>query len=40
MDSAFRALERKTFKLHGKLYIKFSGEIGEDCGGPTREFFR
>lgn len=40
MESAFRALERKSFLLHGKPHIKFCGEIGEDYGGPKREFFR
>jgi hypothetical protein len=33
-------MDKKTINLRGKLYIKFSGEIGEDHGGPRREFFR
>lgn len=40
LDSALRALTRKSVNLKSKLFIKFSGEIGEDHGGPRREFFR
>lgn len=40
LKSAFSALERKTFSMNGTLYVKFSGEIGEDHGGPRREFLR
>jgi hypothetical protein len=40
LNSAIRAMDKKTINLRGKLYIKFSGEIGEDHGGPRREFFR
>lgn len=40
LQSAFRAMERNSFQLNGTIVVKFSGEIGEDYGGPRREFFR
>lgn len=40
LDSAIRSLERKSVNLHNKLFVKFSGEIGEDHDGPRKEFFR
>ena len=40
LESALRALSRKSVNLKSKLFIKFSGEMGEDHGGPRREFFR
>ena len=40
LHSAYRGLDRKSFNPRGKLYIKFSGELGQDYGGPRREFFR
>ncbi|XP_021353982.1 E3 ubiquitin-protein ligase NEDD4-like [Mizuhopecten yessoensis] len=40
LESAFRALKRPHFDVKCKLYVKFSGEIGMDHGGPRREFFR
>ena len=40
LESTLRSLDRKNINLQAKLYIKFSGEIGEDYGGPRREFFR
>lgn len=40
LGSAFRGIQRPTFKLNSRVYVKFSGEIGQDHGGPRREFFR
>lgn len=40
LESAFRGIQRPTFKLNSRIYVKFSGEIGQDHGGPRREFFR
>ena len=40
LESGFRGISRPTFKLNSRIYVKFSGEIGEDHGGPRREFFR
>ncbi|WAR15302.1 hypothetical protein MAR_005407 [Mya arenaria] len=40
LESTFRAITRKSFNPNGQLYVKFSGEMGEDYGGPRREFFR
>ncbi|KAK3090577.1 hypothetical protein FSP39_012823 [Pinctada imbricata] len=40
LESAFLGMARPAFKLNAKIYIKFSGEIGQDYGGPRREFFR
>ncbi|KAK3087927.1 hypothetical protein FSP39_012519 [Pinctada imbricata] len=39
LESAFLGMARPAFKLNAKIYIKFSGEIGQDYGGPRREFF-
>lgn len=39
LESAFRGIQRPTFKLNSRIYVKFSGEIGQDHGGPRREFF-
>ena len=39
LKSTFKAMTR-SFSPSSKLYIKFSGEIGQDYGGPRREFFR
>ncbi|KAH3709520.1 hypothetical protein DPMN_068983 [Dreissena polymorpha] len=40
LDIAILLLEKTTVKLQNKLFVKFSGEIGWDHGGPRREFFR
>ncbi|MES9884711.1 MAG: hypothetical protein ABW185_28025 [Sedimenticola sp.] len=40
LDSALRALRRPNFNLRARIYVKFSGEMGLDHGGPRREFFR
>ena len=40
LDSALKGIGRKAVNFQSRLYIKFSGEIGEDLGGPRREFFR
>ncbi|OWF53493.1 G2/M phase-specific E3 ubiquitin-protein ligase-like [Mizuhopecten yessoensis] len=40
LKSCFRALRRPSFDLNCKLYVKFSGEMGMDHGGPRRELFR
>ncbi|KAH3776465.1 hypothetical protein DPMN_177890 [Dreissena polymorpha] len=40
LNGAIRLLEKTTVKLQNKLFVKFSEEIGEDHGGPRREFFR
>ena len=40
LESAVRMLGRKNINLLNKVFVKFSGEIGEDYGGPRREFFR
>ncbi|CAG2221928.1 G2H3 [Mytilus edulis] len=40
LRSAFNALKRHYFDMRCKLYVKFSGEMGDDHGGPRREFFR
>ncbi|XP_062621828.1 uncharacterized protein LOC134283390 isoform X2 [Saccostrea cucullata] len=40
LGSVFRALKRPSFDLMCKLYVKFSGELGMDHGGPRRELFR
>ncbi|XP_053372913.1 uncharacterized protein LOC123530785 [Mercenaria mercenaria] len=38
LDSAFLGICRKSFNLKGQLYVKFSGEDGQDHGGQRREF--
>ncbi|CAG2187251.1 G2H3 [Mytilus edulis] len=38
--TAFFALSKTTFNQNAELYVKFSGEMGDDQGGPRREFFR
>jgi hypothetical protein len=40
LDSTLRAFQRPSMKFTSRIYIKFSGEIGEDYGGPRREYFR
>ncbi|WAR27490.1 G2E3-like protein, partial [Mya arenaria] len=40
LESTFRAITRKSFNPNRQLYVKFSGEMGDDYGGPRREFFR
>ena len=40
LDTAFKGLDRKAVDFKSRLYVKFSGELGEDQGGPRREFFR
>jgi len=39
LSSALRALERGKFSFVRPVHIMFSGEDGEDSGGPRREFF-
>ncbi|XP_052215909.1 uncharacterized protein LOC127834252 isoform X10 [Dreissena polymorpha] len=40
LNTALKGLNRKKINFKSSLYVKFSGEIGEDQGGPRREFFR
>lgn len=40
LDSSFLAMRRQSFSPVANLYVKFSGEMGEDYGGPRREYFR
>jgi len=40
LGSVFRALKRPSFDFTCKLYVKFSGELGLDHGGPQRGLFR
>ncbi|KAH3880928.1 hypothetical protein DPMN_004850 [Dreissena polymorpha] len=40
LETALKGLDRKSINFKSKLYIKFSGEMGEDAGGPRQEFFR
>lgn len=40
LRSAFNALKRHYIDMRCKLYVKFSGEMGDDHGGPRRDFFR
>ncbi|XP_033729917.1 uncharacterized protein LOC117319189 [Pecten maximus] len=41
LESAFKAFARPSFRPEGKLNIKLcEGELGEDYGGPKREFLR
>ena len=38
-DTALKGIDRKAVNLKSRLYVKFSGEIGEDERGPRRELF-
>lgn len=40
LQTAFVAVQSKTFNCCKELTVKFSGEDGSDAGGPRREFFR
>ncbi|XP_052260282.1 G2/M phase-specific E3 ubiquitin-protein ligase-like [Dreissena polymorpha] len=40
LNTPLKGLNRKKINFKSSLYIKFSGEMGEDQGGPRREFFR
>ncbi len=40
LKSACVALSRGYFEWHKTPNIEFVGEMGEDYGGPRREFFR
>ena len=41
LDTALKAIQKKTADdLKCKMFVKFTGEIGQDHGGPRREFFR
>ena len=40
LGSVIKALKRPSFDVTCKLYVKFSGELGLDHGGPRRELFR
>lgn len=40
LETALKGLDRKSINFNSRLYIKFTGELGEDQGGPRREFFR
>jgi hypothetical protein len=40
LQTTLKGMDRKGFDFRRRLYIKFSGETGEDLGGPRREFFR
>jgi len=40
LESAYRGLGRKAFNHRRKMYIKSSVELGQDYGGPRREYFR
>jgi hypothetical protein len=39
LDSFNQIMEKRPKELKGKLRIQFSGEEGEDAGGPAREWF-
>lgn len=40
VETTLKGLDRKVMDFKSRLYIKFSGELGQDEGGPRREFFR
>ena len=40
LASAWKALSRKNFQMNSSIMIQFSGEIGIDTGGLSREFYR
>ncbi|XP_060595302.1 G2/M phase-specific E3 ubiquitin-protein ligase-like [Ruditapes philippinarum] len=40
IESTKRAMNRNEFSYYKKPKIVFSGEMGEDLGGPRREYFR
>lgn len=40
LKSALRIVKRDEFSFCKPLKVTFSGEDGEDFGGPTREFLR
>lgn len=40
LDGATRGFSRKLFKNECRLNVRFSGELGIDDGGPSREFMR
>lgn len=40
LQSTFRAVSRPNFNFLLPFHVSFSGEIGDDLGGPKREFFR
>ncbi len=40
VQTAFTAIQAKSFNCRKQLSVKFSGEKGSDAGGPQREFFR
>lgn len=40
LDSTLRAVGRVGFDFNSTFKVTFSGEMGEDLGGPRREFLR
>lgn len=40
LQSAITALGKTCFAWHRRPQVEFVGELAEDHGGPTREFFR
>ncbi|KAL7826267.1 hypothetical protein SRHO_G00340050 [Serrasalmus rhombeus] len=40
LHSAITALNKGYFDWHKRPQIEFVGEMADDYGGPTREFFR
>ena len=40
LQSTLRAVSRLNFKFTLPFHVSFSGELGDDFGGPKREFFR
>ena len=40
LPTAFNAIKSPIFNCCKKLVVRFSGEAGQDTGGPRREFFR
>lgn len=40
LQSAINALSKSYFAWYKRPQVEFVGELAEDHGGPTREFFR
>lgn len=40
LPTAFNAIKSPKFNCCKNLIVRFSGETGQDTGGPRREFFR
>ena len=39
LDDTFKAISKENVNLKMPIKVKFSGEAGDDAGGPRKEFF-